>query len=110
MAEERFIRVCNGAVYRYSDKLMKRKDASVISGQAAADYFRSQGADNDITRKYPESSLTRGVPEPPAKKTTRRVPMKATSDTKTVTMVSDEEEPDDLKELLGNAEDLLSGN
>ena len=110
MAEERFVRVSNGAVYRYSPTLAKRKDATIISGLAAADYFRAQGAENDITKKYPESELTRGVPEPPAKKTTRRVPKKATSDKKPVTVVSEEEEPDALKEILGNAEDLLSGN
>lgn len=110
MAEEKFIRVSNGCVYRYAPMLMKRRDAQVVNGQTAADYFRSIGVSNDITEKYPPSELTRGVPEPPARKTTRRVPKKATDDKKPVVMVSEEEEPDALKEILGNAEDLLSSS
>lgn len=110
MAEDRFIRVSNGAVYRYSPALMKRADAMVISGLAAADHYRKMGVENDITAKYPESELTRGVPEPPAKKTTRRVPKKTRSDKTPTTVVSTEEEPDALKELLGDAENILAGD
>ena len=107
---EKFIRVSNGVVYRYSEKLMKRRDALVVDGQAAADYFRSIGVENDITKKYPESELTRGVPEPRATKTTRRVPKKETSGAKTATVVSDDKDPDALQELIGNAEKLLHYN
>jgi hypothetical protein len=114
MAEERFIKVSNGAIYRYASGLMKRRDAQVVNGQTAADYFRKMGVKNDITEKYPPSELTKGVPETPVKKTTRRVPRKPKapkSDDNTPTvMVSDEAEPDALKELLGDGEDLLSGD
>lgn len=107
MTEGRFIRVSNGAVYRYSETLMKRRDAQLITGQTAADHFRKRGVSNDITEAYPPSETTRGVPEPPAKKTTRRVPKKAKGDTRAQVVVSEEAEPDALKEILGDGQNLL---
>lgn len=53
MSDEQFIRLKSGTVYRYSDALFKRKDAVIVTGQEAADFFRSVKTENDITKKYP---------------------------------------------------------
>lgn len=63
MAKERFLRLKSGAVYHYTDTLAKRKDAIVIDGPAAAEYFRGINSENAITKKYPARDIDAGVPK-----------------------------------------------
>lgn len=71
---ERFLRVKSGAVYRYSEQLAERKDAIVVDGHTAAEYFRSIGAENDITKKYPERDVDRASTKAPSRRKTAPEP------------------------------------
>lgn len=90
---ERFLRVKSGAVYRYSEALAKRRDALLVDGHAAADYYRSIGVKNDITEKYPPREEAIPVQRP------RSVQRRPSPKSKVV--VSDEQIPDELEELMG---------
>lgn len=103
MAEEKFIRVPSGAIYRWSTKLARRKDGVVVDGHAAADYFRSRGVKNDITERYPKRDFRPAIPTEPPKKQ-RRVGAKGK------TVVSDEAEPDALEGLLNDGKNVPTGN
>ena len=105
--EERFLKMKSGAVYRYTEALAKRKDAMLVDGFAAAEYYRKLGVENDITQAYPAREIDAGaIPDKP-----RRPPRNQTkrASKKTAVVVSDEEVPseDALEELIGtNGEDL----
>ena len=43
MTEDKFIRVKSGSIYRWTEMLMKRRDAVEVDGHTAAKYFRDQG-------------------------------------------------------------------
>ncbi len=102
MAEERFLKMKTGAVYRYSAMLAKRRDAVIVDGYAAAEYFRSIGSENEITKKFPKRDID--TPAPKTGKPRRKASPKAK------TVVSDDKDSG-LKELLGeDAENILTGN
>lgn len=104
---KKFIRVKSGAVYRWTPMLAKRKDAIIVGPQEYADWTRAQGAENEFTKKYPERE---GIPAPKKNEPKPRSLKKAASRSKPKTMVSSEEEPDALKEIIGDGANLLTGN
>jgi hypothetical protein len=103
MAEERFLRMKSGAVYRYSPALAKRRDAVLVDGFAAARHYRSIGVKNDITEKYPEREMDEGA-IPPAPRRPPRDQSKRTRGAKAAVVVSDSEGDTAaiVEELLGN--------
>lgn len=52
----RFIRIADGTVYGYTSLLAKRRDATIVDGYTAAQWFKSQGVENDVTRAYPDTA------------------------------------------------------
>lgn len=105
---EKFIRVKSGAVYRWTPLMAKRRDAILVGPQEMADWHRSIGTESEYTKKYPERG---GIPTPDKrKKAPPRTLKKAASRSKPQTMVSSEEEPDALKEIIGDGANLLTGN
>lgn len=83
--DDRFIRVKSGAVYRFSERLLKRKDAVIVTGQEAADYYRSINSENEITAKWPakkHSALRPQANKPSAKSRGGRKPRTVVSDKK----------------------------
>jgi len=57
----RWLKLRSGAVYAWSESLAKASGAYLVSAQEAADWFRSIGGDNEITRKYPPLRETLGT-------------------------------------------------
>jgi len=53
----RFIKTRSGAVYHWSERLAKASGSFPVSDQVAADYFRSIGADNAVTKANPPMSV-----------------------------------------------------
>lgn len=47
----RYIRLTDGTVYHYSDRLAKRRDATVVDEDAARAYFEKLGIKNALTEK-----------------------------------------------------------
>lgn len=52
----RFIRLQDGTIYGYTSLLAKRRDATIVDGYAAAQWFKSQGVENEVTRAYPDTA------------------------------------------------------
>ena len=51
----RWLKLRSGAVYAWSESLAKASGAYLCSPQEAADWFRSIGGDNYLTKEYPPS-------------------------------------------------------
>jgi len=73
----RFIRLSDGTIYGYTSLLAKRKDATIVDGYTAAQWFKSQGVENEVTRAFPETAALdaaaapRRLSTPPASKPNR---------------------------------------
>jgi len=52
----RFIRLPDGTIYGYTSLLAKRRDATIVDGYSAAQWFKSQGVENEVTRAYPDTA------------------------------------------------------
>lgn len=52
----RFIRLPDGTIYGYTSLLAKRRDVTIVDGYAAAQWFKSQGVENDVTREFPDTA------------------------------------------------------
>lgn len=52
----RFIRLPDGTIYGYTSLLAKRRDATIVDGYTAAQWFKSQGVENDVTRAFPDTA------------------------------------------------------
>ena len=106
MTEDKFIRVKSGSIYRWTEMLMKRRDAVEVDGHTAAKYFRDQGIENDITAKYPLA--TQAIPTPKPASKAKKAPAKSTAGGTAKTVVTDEPvHPDKLLEgLLPNVPDV----
>ena len=52
----RFIRLPDGTIYGYTSLLAKRRDATIVDGYTAAQWFKSQGVDNEVTRAFPDTA------------------------------------------------------
>lgn len=68
---KRFVRLASGAVYAWTEMLAKMRNATEVTAQVAADYYRTLGADNELTQKYPpleqilEDAALEGAEGPP---------------------------------------------
>jgi hypothetical protein len=60
----RFIRLQDGTIYGYTSLLAKRRDATIVDGYTAAQWFRSQGVENDVTRAFPGTAPLDPLPAP----------------------------------------------
>ena len=49
---DRFIRLSDGTIYGYTSMLAKRRDATIVDGYTAAQWFKAQGVENEVTRRF----------------------------------------------------------
>ena len=49
----RYLQLRTGVIFHYSESLAKGKGTFEVSAQVAADWFRGEGVENDLTRAYP---------------------------------------------------------
>ncbi len=77
----KWLQLRSGAVYHWSKSLAKASGAFVVGPQVAADWFRSIGAENEITKAYPpeeevlavaDDDTAEGEPGPPLMPAARR--------------------------------------
>ena len=52
----RFIRLQDGTIYGYTSLLAKRRDATIVDGYTAAQWFKTQGVENEVTRAFPDTA------------------------------------------------------
>lgn len=106
---KKWIKTRNGAVYAWNERLAEARGAYVVSAQEAADYFRSVGAENELTKKYPpleeiieeaaeEAEVAPVRPQPQSRQTKARTARakgktKTKTKTKPVTAPAIEDEP-----------------
>ena len=64
----KWLQLRSGAVYNWSEALAKASGSFIVSPQIAADWFRSIGADNDVTKAYPPEEEVLAVADDNAEK------------------------------------------
>jgi hypothetical protein len=67
---DRFIRLRDGTIYGYTSMLAKRRDATIVDGYTAAQWFKSQGVENEITARFDVTAAL--DPRPPARPAPRK--------------------------------------
>lgn len=114
MANPEYIRVAKtGAVYRWTPMLAKRKDVVAVELKDYVEFLHREGLSKEQIAKNlgKRAAAFLDPPEaiPTGPKTRKpRKPTKTSEKPKTV--VSNEEAPNTLEELLGDATDLLGRN
>lgn len=98
---ERFIRLPDGTIYGYTSMLAKRRDATIVDGYAAAQWFKSQGVENEVTRRFVATAPLdqRPAPKPaPARKPNRNVVKEAQRTARTTKLAERAEKLKRMKE------------
>ena len=63
----KWLQLRSGAVYNWSEALAKASGSFIVSPQIAANWFRSIGGDNEVTRAYPPEEEVLAVADVDAK-------------------------------------------